>query len=235
MIDIVIPYLHSQRRNGLELRYCLRGIERKLTGYNKIWIIGQKPSWLIGVGIIQVNDSPYPRLKENNIYCKILEACKNKEVSEDFLFMNDDHFLLKSFTASQFPYYHRGELYDSMKKNKGSYRATLNHSRRVLMAKDLPTLDFDTHCPIVYNKSKFIQAFEDIDWKIDWGYAIKSVYCGLNGIEGTYMPDCKINNKSLHDIKLRTANREWFSTGSLNDDMEKFLTSVYPKKSKYEI
>jgi len=232
--DIVIPYLHSPRNNGLELRFCLRSIEKYLKDYNDIWIIGDKPSWLKNCKHISVKDSPYPRLKENNIYRKIIAACENPEVSENFLFMNDDHFLLKPHIAPTFNYYHRGELYASMVKNKGSYRATLNHSKKVLEERGLPPLDYDCHAPIIYNKKNFIKAFEGLVWK-DWGYAIKSIYCGINKIEGMYMTDCKISSNIPRDIKLKAQNREWFSTGNINPNMEIFLSGLYPKKSIYEL
>ncbi len=163
-----------------------------------------------------------------------MTAINCSEVTEDFAMFNDDHFLLTPHNISELPYYHRGELRESMKKNSGNYMATLNHSRKVLMEKELPTLDFDVHFPIIYNKEKFENTVGKLNWNIDYGYAIKSCYVGLNHIEGEFIQDCKIKGNSMRDIKIRTQGRTFFSIGTLNDDMREFLTTNYPKKSFYE-
>src|SRR5690606_4266018 len=112
---------------------------------------------------------------ERNIYSKVKYACNIEEVSENFLFMNDDHFLLSDFSAHEFPYHYKGFLSDTMLKNQGNYRKTMNHTRKHLLSAGKEQLDFDTHCPIIYNKEKFIKTFENINWNVPYGYGIKSM------------------------------------------------------------
>lgn len=233
-IDIVLPYLHSKKTNGAELKYTLRSIEKHLSGYGTLYIMGSPPVWLKNTLKIEVKDQPYTRRKEFNIFTKIKKACEHPNISDNFLFMNDDHFLMKDFHAPTFPYYHKGSLTDTMNRNKGDYRKTIVNARGFLRKKELPETDFDTHCPIIYNKTKFLESMKGMDWSLDYGYAIKSLYCGLNGIEGEYYGDCKISNATYPETKARVDGKEFFSTGTLTEGMIQLLEELYPNKSNYE-
>ena len=74
-----------------ELRYSIRSVVANAT-HDKIWIIGYKPDWYIG-NYIQIENigSKF----ENITNChKILPDIG--ALSEDFVIMNDDFFILKS-------------------------------------------------------------------------------------------------------------------------------------------
>lgn len=235
MIDIIIPVKDGSRNNNLELKYALRGIQQHLKNFGEVYIIGDKISWLRGVKYLKVKDEKQSKFKERNIYRKILAASINKDLSENFLFMNDDHFLTKEMDTENLPFYYKSELRETMNRNTGNYRKTINNTRKILTNKGLTALDFDTHVPIVYNKEKIMCTFEGIDWNILYGYGIKSLYCNINKVEPVYEPDCKINNKTYTEINNKIKERFCFSTGSLNNDMIRVLNELYPSKSKYEI
>ena len=232
--DIVIPYLLG--KSSEELRYCLRSIEKHLKGVRDIYIIGNKPKWLRGVIVLPFTDNPDRKFKEWNIMAKITEAVMNPDVSEDFLFMNDDHFLLKDFEASEFPIYYKGLLQDTMKKNQPPYRSTLNHSRKLLESKGILPLDFDVHCPHLINNRKFMDAMCDhsVDWKIENGYALKSLYFGLSGISGEQITDCKLHRRPVNENKKRLEGRSFFSTSRDYPEIVSLLQELYPNPSKYE-
>lgn len=234
MIDIVIPLADKTKNNHFELKIALRSMDKFLIETKDVYLIGNCPDWAQNITHIPQKDHPDIKFKERNIFNKITTACNIEDITPHFLFMNDDHFLLQHFSAPEFPYYHRGELYETMKKNKGDYRRTCNHSRRILLNQNLSTLDADTHCPIVYDKEKFLTTFESIDWQKPWGFAIKSLYCNLNNIEMEYYPDCKMHKASYEQMKQKTHGRKFFSTGMITEDMTRFLLELYPKKSKYE-
>lgn len=232
-IDVVIPLKDISKNNNFELRYALRGIEKHLKNFKDIYIVGQRVPWLTNVKYINVKDGKSSKFKEANIFNKI-SACIKSEVSENFLFMNDDHFLIRDMDAITVPFYYKGEIVDTMSRNTGNYRKTMNHSRKYLQKKGKPTLDFDTHVPIIYNKEKIMCTFGDIDWSIPYGYGIKSLYCNMNDVEPIHEPDCKINNKCYETCKEKTKDRFCFSTGSLNPDMIRFIEESYPNASIYE-
>lgn len=232
MTDIVIPLIKN--KDNLELRYCLRSIEKHLSGVGKIFIIGYKPDWLRNCEVIHWIDNPDSKMKEWNICSKLMGVTQSAEISDDFLFMNDDHFLLQDFDAGNFPIYHKGEIYETMKKNSGTYRAPCNHARKVLIANGLPTLDFDVHCPHLINKAKFMTTVPNVDWSVDYGYLIKSLYHNMAGILGEEIKDCKIRKSKVSEIKNRIDGRSFFSTSGAFPEIIEIFQYLYPTPSKYE-
>jgi len=233
MKSIVIPLSETSKNNYKELNYAIRSLQLNLNCIGDIFIVGKKTSSLNGFKWIRCHDDTSSKFKERNIYRKILAACNHPDVSEDFIFTNDDIYLRNSFDVDNLPFYHKGDLLNTMSKNRGDYRKSLNHTRKYLLSNDKSTLDFDTHFPIVYNKKKFFDTFvcKSLNWDIPFGYVIKSIYCNMNGIEGEFGGDCKVQEKLTYEqIKAKVNGRSFFSTsdGSINDDMIRFLEEQYP-------
>lgn len=237
--SIVIPLGHGSRNNDMELRYCLRSIEKHLTGYGDIFIVGECPTWLQNVIHIPFDEGIAPKTyeKERNIFNKIMAACADDRVSEWFLFMNDDHYLLDRYQARIFPYYHDSTLncYKTVTEYKHTIRNTIDHFEGALVG------NFDVHCPIVYKKELLYWAFklrEPVpDWSKHFGYCIKSTYCDINRIIGDKRHDLKINEPlTVGQIKHLIAGRSWFSIGdkAFNGEIRQVLQELYPKKSRYE-
>lgn len=237
--SIVIPVKTDTKNNYKELVYALRSLEKNLNGFGDIWIIGEKISSLKGLKYINCKDDSKGMYKERNIFRKIMKAVEHPEVTEDFIFLNDDHYLLKQFDTEALPFYYKSTLEETMAKNLGDYRKSVNHTRKYLIQNHKPTLDFDTHFPIVYNKQKFLDTFvcNGIDWDRQFGYVIKSLYCNMNNIEGEFGGDCKIQHSmSYTEIVNKIGDKSFFSTsdGCMNRDMIKYLNEQYPNKSIYE-
>lgn len=234
--SIVIPLGTGSRWNDTELRYCLRSIEKHLTGYGDIFIIGEKPDWLrnvVHVPFADQGDKTYD--KELNIYSKIMAAIADDRVTDDFLFMNDDHFLLQGYEAGKFPYYCHGWLNDFMITS--DYKHTVTNTANLFsLIPDI--LYFDVHAPVLYNKAIFAATFAGLDWSKWFGYCIKTVYAnnviGLTAIE---YPDLKISEAyPASKIHKLLSGRAWFSIHdrAFNGGVRQVLQELYPKKSKYE-
>lgn len=238
-ISVIIPVRDNSKNNNKELVYALRSLEKNLKGIGQVFIIGKQINGLKGLKYIQCKDEPTSKFKERNIYRKILAAIKHPEVTEDFVMLNDDHMLLKEFDANRLPFFYKCLLEETMANNKGDYRKSVNHTRKYLMANDKPTVDFDTHFPIIYNKEKFLSIFTHkcVNWDQPFGYVIKSLYTNMAGIEGEFGGDCKIHHSMTYEeIKNKIGNKAFFSTSDrcLNEDMMRFLNEQYQHKSKYE-
>lgn len=237
-ISVVIPYKQDTKSNNIQLIYALRSLEKNLNGIGEVFIVGEKITSLKGLNYIKVKDDKGSEFKERNIYRKILAACNDERVSNNFICTNDDIYLTKDFDANSLPFYHKGELINTMEKNAGDYRKSLNHTRKLLMKLEKPTLDYDTHFPILYNKEHFCTfASEETNWNQPFSYVIKSLYCNRLGVNGIFGGDCKIQNRmSYDDIKEKIKGKEFFSTsdGCINEDMIKVLEELYPEKSKFE-
>lgn len=238
-ISIVIPVRDSMNMSNKEIIYAIRSFEKSFKSFGDVFIVGDRINCLKGVKYIHCKDDRGSKFKERNIFRKIMAAVNHPDVTDDFIFANDDHLVLGDFDPNNLPFFHKGMLEDTMAKNIGDYRKSLNHTRKYLISNDKPLLDFDTHFPIIYNKKKFIDTFvcSDLNWNQPFGYVIKSLYANMNDIIGEYGGDCKVQQKmSYHELKNKIGDKQFFSTSDkcLNEDMMKYLNEMFPNKSKFE-
>lgn len=237
MNDIVIP-LGPTMDNHEELRYALRSIEKNVKNYRDIWIIGELPEWITNVKNIPHSDDWHPKWKERNIWKKICAACINREVSDDFTFFNDDHFILSEIDATDYPYYYKGSVSKSIRENRSVYRKTMTHTVNFLLSRGFQNRNADTHCPIIYNKKKFLNSFNHTDFNTPYGYGIKSIYCAVNRVDMVLYPDCKIKEKETYDEVVKKAEgRHVISCydGAMQIGFGEFIREMFPEPSKYEL
>lgn len=235
MIDIVIP-LAKSKIDFLDLRYCLRGIE-KYVPHRNIYIIGEKPSWIKNVLHIKHEDHPNEKFKERNIYNKILKAFSVEGISDDVWFHNDDHLIIDEL-PTPYPNYYKGALSEAIMKNTGSYKATMLRTCNFLLDNGKNTLNFDTHTPIVYNRDKFYKAFENVKFDEAFGYGIKSIYANMNDIKGEFMEDCKLRTKlTLQEVESITEGKHIVSCtdAPMKYGLGEYLKNKFMTKSKFEI
>jgi hypothetical protein len=230
-MDVVIPYRHSAH-NGLELRYTLRGIEKFFPELENIFIIGDRPDFVQNIIHIPANDSPHRFHKQRNIFFALMAACEDKRVSDSFIWFSDDEFLLQPYQVS---YNYCATLEESINKFTihQTYRNTLVNTYHKLGGTGL---DYG-HGGMVFDKEKLVRAVGGLPWNIAWGYAIKSIYCGYNGITGEQYPDLKIKLALPYkSIGTMIKDRPYFSIDdrALNEDMKLMLNSLFPIKSQYE-
>lgn len=277
MTDILIPLGTGSRHQDFELRMCLRSIEKHLTGYGNIFIVGDKPDWIQNVIHIPAKDNPNNWNRARNIYDKIMtginysikiikdvdlrevsltatgfEAGYNIkedqiiELSDNFLFMNDDHYLLTDYEAGEFPYYHRYEFNLPELHNGGNmpqYKQTLNTFKYGFDKYGFADgYDFDVHCPILFNKKIFKDVFRVLPerWP-EHGFLIKSYYANYGVDTSNWVPceDLKFSEPLMKEsIYQALEGRNWYSVGDrvLKDGsgMKEVLLELYDKPSIYE-
>lgn len=232
--SIVIPLGNGSHWNNTELRFALRSVEKHLSGHGDIFIVGEKPEWLRNVVHIPFDEgfAPQSHEKERNIFNKIMAACGDERVSDSFLFMNDDHFLLTGYQADHFPLYYQGRIGEFLTVT--DYKHTVYNTVKAVTS-DNPVYT-DVHCPIIYNKEKF-RALSRYDWSVKFGYCIKTLYCHHWGQVFTKCTDLKINEPCPYDkLWELTRGRHWFSIGDQAQEGEllQLLKEFYPHKSIYE-
>lgn len=236
MIDILIPLGSNSSWQDNELRYTLRSIEKHAKNYRDIFIIGDIPNWITNVIHIAAKDEFQ---KERNICEKILKGCNDKRMTSDFFFTNDDITLLKDIDCSRYPYYYKGSLYQTIQRIHPdlNYKQSLENTFTALIMADYSQYHFDMHCPIIYNKECFINAMEQYDWEIDYGYVIKSLYANTVGIKGQHNNDLKINlaySREELDHKLKGRDVFSYADGAITSTFKIMLHELFPKPSKYE-
>lgn len=234
MIDVVIPLGNGSPLDNLELRYALRGIQKYLTGYRRVYIVGELPDFIHNVVHIPFKDTS--KYKQKNIMRKIQRACEEESLSKEFMMFNDDHFLLMEEEASEYPFYAHGMIEAEIKRCNGDYKNSLINTLSVL--KDLSTWNFDCHQPIRYDKDQFVNIMSYYDWSVPHGYVIKSLYCNALNIQPTMLgSDAKVHDAiSQGALDEMVSTHTCFSTSNyaLTNIVKRKLDALFPEKSVYE-
>lgn len=244
-VDIVIPYGRAyipENQNFAipddgELLFCLRSIEKHLRNFGEIYLIGtRKPDWIQRVHFLYQEDTPGPNNASRNIYRKLHRfASKPQLGTANFLYMNDDHFLLRDYDASAFPFMFEGTFGSRTPPHAKmtSYRRTMNNTIDQL-GPEAPY--YDIHCPLLINKEKFLR-LQSYDWNVNGGMCIKSLYCNIANVCGVETKDFKIPSAQSEDwLNAMFTGKDFFSTDNncFGNSMLRKMHDLYPKKSSYE-
>jgi hypothetical protein len=200
--------------------------------------VGTVPDFLSQeVGVLQHSD--FGKNKEHNLAEQIQFACGKLPISEDFLWMNDDIFLLADTDISTYPHYAGGFLKRKWSATaQGGYRVSLMQTEAQLLGRNLPTHNFEIHVPIRYNKTKFLslQPWIDLSSRCPLGLTFRSIYCNALGIAPTQFADMKLDSeKTKAELVAKIGTRPVLSIGDgLGDDAKTFFSDMFPNKSKYE-
>lgn len=237
MIDVVYPLGRGSQWNDEELRYSMRSLAKYVRGIRHVYVIGERPRWLTDAFHIAHKD-PHA-CKERNIAEKVLRACAEPGLSQQFLFGNDDHFALGESDASAIPYWRGGPMIDLARKlsHASHYRQALLNTIEVLEAKGCSTWNFDLHLPMVMDKEFYTLAMACYDWTRARGYVVKSLYANTVGYPSVGTTDMKIVDRyEMSRIVQLIKPRRWWSIGpsALNKNMKSLLEALYPEPSPWE-
>jgi len=242
-IDLVYVIGTGSRWRNNELRFSLRSITKNLSKVGKVFIVGERPDYLKNIIHIPVSDIFDPAVNaDGNIITKVLAACEDKRLSETFLFINDDHLVIKPLNIADVPPFHKGSLDtfpdDYWKLNH--WRKRLHLTKDALLAKNLPCFHFDCHTPIQMNKNKFKSIVTGFDFKTGIGLTMKSLYGNsVYRTDGILLTDQKktiFKNYKLQEIKERILPAQFlsFNDQGLNNSLKWWLIEQFPVKCKYE-
>jgi hypothetical protein len=217
-------------RNGIneELRYSLRSIEKNMPS-GKVWVIGYRPDWYIG-DFIAVKDVGG---KFDNIRQCISVASAHKDISNNFILMNDDFFAINKIHTVQ--NFNGGFLKEKIQRYKElrmspKYIKLLELTLEQLEANGIKNpLDYDIHVPITMNKEILKDALQ-------LAYFPRSSYGNLAKLNSTKISDVKIyQSKHINNIS-NIDNLEIVSTddGSFLNLKTSILEKMFSSRSKFE-
>lgn len=215
-----------------ELRYSIRSVV-KYASHNKIWLIGNKPDWYYG-NFVEVPDKS---TKFQNIKACTAAIPLIGGISDNFVLMNDDFFLLNH--VGQMPVYHGGSLADKIDKyielGARKYATLLSRTYKDLIRQGIKApLDYDIHLPMPMNKEKLKES-------IDKAYFPRSGYGNIHDIGGKLITDVKTySNKSLlsersYDFTSKEVPFVSTEDGSFKMVYESLLKDIFTEPSQYEI
>ena len=227
-MDLVYLYKNPPYGGDTELKYSLRSAE-KFLDFNKVYVIGDRPDFLQNINHIEFTEQGADR--HRNASSKIFHIANTHEISEEFIFMNDDFFILQEMKPV--PFYtisidHWFKTYYSL-----SWRQTRMLKTMELLSKNIEV--FEVHAPMIMEKSKILDIFEK--YNLPQGSMFRTLYGNEYADETVMLPK---DYKATDDLSLQEMLKEEPPFFSTSDELvvtplgKKILQELYPVPSRYE-
>lgn len=226
MTDIVIPLGSGSIYKNFEIRIALRSIEKNISNVGQIFIIGKCPDFLQNV--IHIHADDIHKIPDRNMWDKLMLVVNDDRIGEEFLYMHDDHYILKPFTLPQFPYFYSSTITEYNKQRiPDGYGKRSRNTEAYLVANNLPLLYYDIHYPMMMTKTAIKES--DPDWKNPDGYVIKSLIGNrINHPNKEKVTDYKINGRPPEHAKVCS------SYPHMRASCKRFLLETFPEMSRFE-
>lgn len=148
--------------NGDELRLSIMSVRKHFVGDPSFVVIGDKPSWYDGPHIplkrfTEIRDQK-ERMPFRDTQHKIFTCASHPEIDEEFVWIMDDNWMLKPTTLQDM----KIPRYDPWYKTKTSapWHKLIRDTFTVLRQHGKPNLQYGTHLPHVFEKSKLLDMFQ---------------------------------------------------------------------------
>ena len=228
-----MDYVYIYREGlGDELRYSLRSLAKNAPE-GRVWLVGGKPEWFNGDHIpVKAVGGKFKNISE----CYWVIA-RHDEISENYVLMNDDFFVLEKIDS--IPTLHGGLLSNKITSyikmlGPTMYSSILGKALHHLKAKKISEpLDYDVHVPMVINRKTFIEVVPRDS------QAPRSVYGNLANVGGTEIQDVKTYNNPQYksrSYQYNNTNSPYISTDddTFEELYNQILKDMFPEPSKYE-
>lgn len=230
-MDIV--YCIKQEEDNEELRYSLRSL--KNIPHRRVFFAGYMPTWVKGVWHIPVLQT---RSKYRNTTDNLIRACSVPEVSDDFLYFNDDFFIMKP--TGKMPVLNRGSnakvTAEYKAKGSGGYVKGMMETEELLHMLGIEeVINYELHVPLQINKSRFLDI---IQIQKDLAPHIKVVH--KRTLYGNFW---KVGGSKIEDVKVYNIDQSWSRESQFLSTLDttfrlhpigEFIRAQFPMKSPYE-
>lgn len=214
-----------------QLVYSLRSLQNMPHG--SVFFVGGKPMW--AKNIIHIPTEQY-ETKWKNVPRNLIEVCKDQRVSEDFIYMNDDFFILERVREPMRELnLYNGTVRETLGRiqRKTPYIEGMEQTYKLLkeLGKEEP-LNYELHIPCVFNKDNFLKMFEIEGVNDIEVLHYRSLYGNLYRTVGKDSLDVKITQRSGFKgkpIKFLSCSNDGFEL------LEQFLDHRFPNQCPYEI
>ncbi len=213
-----------------ELRYSLRSVAENLP-HRRVWVVGHMPPWLRDVHHLPTVQSD---TKYRNSTGNVRAACEHPEVSDPFVLMNDDFYVLKH--TPFIPALHRGRVdkvateYEA-RYGWSKYLEGMEQTRELLAELGVTDpLSYELHVPMTVEKEHMLEA-------LSLGAALpvlhkRTLYGNLAEIGGEETGDVKVSRGRAEWSPLWT----YLSTDpkSWRGGAGEFVRMRFKERSRYE-
>lgn len=235
-MDIV--YLLKDTLKNEELVYSLRGLEN--IPHDNVFLVGGCPSEInkervIHFQVKQTSD------KYRNTTNGLKLVCQDPRLSEEFILMNDDFFILKPIKDPEKELnLTRGPIENVLKEYTERYGADANSyilgmRQTKIFLEDYGIknpLSYELHIPMVMAKSNVLRALSLPHIESLQVIHKRTIYGNLFKKDPQFTEDVKVRRRVYwpiyNDKFLSTEDDTW-------EHVKPYLKTVFPNKSKYEI
>lgn len=241
-VDVVYVVGEGSPWNDNELRFSLRSLARFFPEVGKVWVVGKDIPWLRNVRHLPFPD-PYTSNKDANIIVKTLRACIEPELSEAFVRFSDDQYLLLPTSRNDLGPYSRPNILHTKDFPATEWGRRIVRTGRELARRGLPTLNYESHVPVLYSKQSFAETMLAYDYGRADGYAINSLY--FNSVGSTQpvdLQDARVRaaiyrpGRSRAQFQAFVRSRRFLNHNDFGLDagLRAFIAELFPKPSPYE-
>ena len=211
-MDVVYILGSGSLAQNKEIVYSLRSLETNMQDLRNVYVVGEAVPALPGVIHIPAKDLTDKKWK--NAFYKIKKACAIPDLSEEFLLMNDDFFMLEPFSGADWPYY----------ALKGSNGGTDGQN------------SFHIHCPVKLNKEWYSKM--PFPHEANGHRSPRTFYCNFHRVPPLFCTDFILRaGPEARDYDLQIKNWPCFSMGDvamLDSKFNIWLSALYPAPSRFE-
>jgi hypothetical protein len=254
-IDLVYILGTGSKWGNNEIRFSIRSFIRYFRDLRNVVVVGELPEYIKGIIHIPCKDRVGVN-KDARMMLKIMEACKDPRVSDNFIFCTDDTVLLSPLSFDDFTGWNDGPIMYDAENDLRDHSKTVHNpdlstpsawfhfvyeTGRELQRRGFPDNNYDkAHSPQPINKAEFIEVLAT--WNmIDNHFTISNIYNNSTQIfSGTRISgkNLKVYGKTTAHELNRLAEGKFcmnYNDNSLNEEMKKFLILRFGEPSKYEI
>jgi hypothetical protein len=233
MNNIDIVYFVREGEENEELRYSLRSL--KNLPHRKVHIVGYKPSWVKNVNHVDVTQDRGG--KNLNTTYNMEMAAYEYNISEDFILMNDDFFIMKPL--SELPRLHRGlvtELEKYYEQFDSQYYIGMRDTRKYMEQLGFENpYSYELHIPMMFNKNNVMDMLTKY-YQDQPSVAVlhkRSLYGNMFDYGGEETKDVKVYTLNGQFDKnstfLSTQDNIW-----QDSEVGVFIRNKFPEKCEYE-
>jgi hypothetical protein len=249
MIDVVYTLGTESKCEDLELRYSLRSLSL-FKDLGKVFIVGHLPKWIKRDTVIHIPAfDPYLANKDANLISKLILACFDERLSEDFLWFSDDQVLLRECDVNLF----QTPLIDNIHLRRlivpgarlNRWLTRLKRSKEILIERGYKYDCYESHTPYLLNKKLYPKILLSYDYGSAEGYLGNTLYFNtlfdtldMSGIENTEqrLMKLEVEHSSVQEIELKRNSKFFlnYTDRAINKNLFVFLETLFPETSIFE-
>lgn len=226
-----IVYILRDNIDPYELTFSLRTVEKNFP-CRSVWFICGQPKGLTPDGAIrhtQTGQNKWERIRSS-----MWKALECPDITDDFYLFNDDFFIMQPVDEDAFVNYTDGTLADRIAQltiigspRLSPYGSTLYKAEQELKIIGRPTLNYEVHIPMLFNKTKAREALKSCS-----SPQMRSIY-------GNFTMTDSIDRKDVKVYDLTTVPRspdylstsdEIFKSGRVGE----YIRKRFNKPSRFE-